>query len=96
MSQSSDRRPDAYRVTRQGFTFVLDRDNVEILHSMADFETKGEPALADEFLRLRADAWAETLVDAGAAPGEYAVRVDPHQQKVHFVLAETVVVSADI
>jgi hypothetical protein len=85
-----------YRVTRQGFTFLLDRRNVETLQTMPDFETKGEPALADEFLRFRADSWAETLMDAGAAPGEYAVRVDPHQQKVHFVLGSTVVMSADI
>jgi hypothetical protein len=95
MAWDSTASPE-YRVTRQGFTFLLDRRNVDTLHTMPDFETKGEPALADEFLRFRADSWAEALMDAGVAPGDYAVRVDPHQQKVHFVLGSTVVMSADI
>jgi len=87
---------DPYRFESSGFAFLLDRENVGRLKGMADFENQEEPALAEQFLRQRAEAWAETLADAGSAPTEIAVRVDPHQRKAHLVRGSTIVVSADI
>jgi hypothetical protein len=104
-----DERHGPYRFESGGFAFLLDRENVLRLKGMADFETQEEPAVAEQFLRLRAEAWAETLNSvggqgsppdpvgaAGTPPAEIAVRVDPHQRKAHLVRDQTVVVSADI
>jgi len=100
-----DERHGPYRFECGGFAFLLDRENVLRLKGMADFETQEEPAVAEQFLRLRAEVWAETLNSvggqdslgaAGSPPAEIAVRVDPHQRKAHLVRDQTVVVSADI
>lgn len=90
-----DRRTN-YRFESNGFAFLLDSENVGRLKGMADFETQEEPALAEQFLRLRAEEWAEALTDAGASPADIAVRVDPHQRKAHLVKGSAVIVSADI
>jgi hypothetical protein len=83
-------------MTKEGYTFVLDGENVDRLKTLADFETKEEPALAEDFLRFHVEAWAENLADAGAAPGDVFVSVDPHQRKTHLVRGATKVFSADI
>ena len=81
---------------KDGYTFLLDRPNVEKLKSLSDFEGREEPAVAEEFLRFRVERWAETLADAGAPPAEFSVEIDPHQRKTHLRRASTVVVSTDI
>lgn len=83
-------------MARGGYTFVLDGANVDLLKTLADFETEEEPALAEDFLRFRVEAWAENLTDAGAAPGEVFVSVDPHQRKTHLERASETLFSADI
>jgi hypothetical protein len=85
-----------YRLTREGYTFVLDGENVDRLKTLADFEAEEEPALAEDFMRYRADGWAENLADAGAAPGDVFVSVDPHQRKTHLVRSSATLFSADI
>jgi hypothetical protein len=85
-----------YRLRREGYTFVLDGENVDRLKTLADFEAKEEPALAEDFLRFRVEAWAENLADAGAAPGDVTVSVDPHQRKTHLVRSSETLFSADI
>ena len=83
-------------MTKEGYTFVLDGENVDRLKTLADFEAGEEPALAEEFLKFRVEAWAENLADAGAAPGEVFVSVDPHQRKTHLTRAGAALFSADI
>ncbi len=85
-----------YRMAREGYTFVLDRANVEKLKTLPDFEGREEPALAEDFLRFRVETWAENLGDAGAAPGEVSVSVDPHQRKAHLFRGAAKLFSADI
>lgn len=85
-----------YRMARDGYTFVLDRSNVEKLRTLPDFEGKEEPALAEDFLRFRVETWAENLGDAGAPPGEVSVSVDPHQRKAHLSRGASILFSADI
>jgi hypothetical protein len=91
--QTGDR---AYRMTKEGYTFVLDGENVDRLKTLADFEAEEEPALAEDFLKFRVEAWAENLADAGAAPGDVFVSVDPHQRKTHLVRGATKLFSADM
>jgi hypothetical protein len=85
-----------YRMKREGFAFILDPPNVEKLKSMPDFEGREEPAVAEDFLRSRAEAWVDVLASAGAEPGEIAVSIDPHQKKAHLKRAQQVVITADI
>jgi len=85
-----------YRASRDGFAFVLDRSNVEKLKAMPDFEGREEPAVAEDFLRFRAEAWADVLRSAGAEPGEIAVEIDPHQKKARLSKATRIVITADI
>jgi hypothetical protein len=85
-----------YRVTREGYTFVLHGENVDRLKTLADFETEEEPALAEDFLRFRVEAWAENLADVGAEPGDVLVSVDPHQRKTHLLRGGITLFSADI
>ena len=85
-----------YVMERDGYRFVLERAEVQKLKSLSDFEAREEPALPEDFLRFRVEGWAENLADAGAARGEVAVRVDPHQRKAHLLRDETVLFSADI
>jgi len=69
---------------------------VDRLKVLPDFEGKEEPALAEDFLRFRVEAWAENLSDAGAAKGEVSVSVDPHQRKAHLNRGSAKLFSADI
>ena len=89
-------RKEPYRVEWEGYAFSLERRDVEILKALPDFEGREEPAVADEFLRFRAERWAENLSDAGAAPGEVAVRIDPHQRKAHLLRGSTLLFSAEL
>ena len=85
-----------YRVSREGYAFVLERPDVETLKAMPDFEGREEPAVAEDFLRFRAESWADVLSAAGAEPGEIAVSIDPHQKKAHLKRAQRIVITADI
>ena len=85
-----------YRMEREGYLFALDSSNVAKLKALSDFEGKEEPALAEDFLRFRVEAWAENLTDAGARPGDVSVSVDPHQRKAHLSRGATTLFSADI
>ena len=83
-------------MNREGYAFVLERPDVETLKAMPDFEGKEEPAVAEDFLRFRAEGWADVLTAAGAEPGEIAVSIDPHQKKAHLKRAQRIVITADI
>jgi hypothetical protein len=99
MEHPNSQRPQdhrTYRACRDGYAFVLDRPNVEILKAMPDFEGQEEPAVAEAFLRTRAEAWADVLSSAGAEPGEIAVEIDPHQKKARLSKATRIVITADI
>lgn len=85
-----------YRTDREGYAFVLPRTEVEKLKAMPDFEGREEPAVAEDFLRFRAEGWADVLSAAGAEPGEIAVSIDPHQKKAHLKRAQRIVITADI
>jgi hypothetical protein len=89
-------KPRTYRTDREGYAFVLDRSEVETLKSMPEFEGREEPAIAEDFLRFRAEIWADVLSSAGAAPGEIRVSIDPHQKKAHLKQAQRIVITADI
>lgn len=89
-------RAETYRTERDDFTFVLDRDGVAAVKGLPDFEGREEPAVAEEFLRTRAEGWAEALASAGAGAGEYAVRVDGRQGKAHLYRNGSLVFSADL
>jgi len=89
-------RPAAYSIERAGYVFELPSAEVTQLKRLPDFELKEEPALADEFLRYRAERWAENLADARATPGLVEIRVDPHQRKTHFYRGQTLLFSADL
>ena len=89
-------RATSYRVARDAFAFVLDREGVTAVKGLPDFEGREEPAVAEEFLRTRAEGWADALASAGAQAGDYAVVVDGHQGKAHLVRNGTVVFSADL
>jgi hypothetical protein len=96
MEPNSPNPSRIYRTDREGFAFVLDRANVEKLKAMPDFEGREEPAVAEDFLRSRAEAWADVLASAGAQPGEIAVEIDPHQKKARLTKATRIVITADI
>ena len=96
MDINSPKRRETYRLDREGYAFVLDRPEVDKLKAMPDFEGREEPAVAEDFLRYRAEAWADVLSSAGAEPGEIAVSIDPHQKKAHLKKAQRIVITADI
>ena len=96
METNSQKQSRAYRMDREGYAFVLDRPEVDKLKSMPDFEGREEPAVAEDFLRFRAEGWADVLTSAGAEPGEIAVTIDPHQKKAHLKKAQRIVITADI
>jgi hypothetical protein len=93
---NSPYRSRTYRASRDGYAFVLDPANVAKLKAMPDFEGREEPAVAEDFLRSRAEAWADVLTSAGAEPGEIAVEIDPHQKKARLSKATRIVITADI
>jgi hypothetical protein len=96
METNSPEKPRVYRMHREGYAFVLERPDVEKLKAMPDFEGREEPAVAEDFLRFRAESWADVLSAAGAEPGEIAVSIDPHQKKAHLKRAQRIVITADI
>lgn len=85
-----------YRFERAGYAFELPAEEVAHLRRLPDFEGKGEPAVADEFLRFRAERWAENLSDAGIAPGGVEVRIETHQRKAQLLRAGALLFSAEI
>ncbi|HEY1435303.1 MAG TPA: hypothetical protein VGG65_07995 [Thermoanaerobaculia bacterium] len=96
MEPNSRNSTRSYRASRDGFAFVLDHPNVEKLKALPEFEGREEPAVAEDFLRSRAEAWADVLASAGAGPGEISVEIDPHQKKARLSKATRIVVTADI
>jgi hypothetical protein len=96
METNSPEKSRVYRMDRDGYAFVLERPDVEKLKAMPDFEGREEPAVAEDFLRFRAESWADVLSAAGAEPGEIAVSIDPHQKKAHLKRAQRIVITADI
>lgn len=96
MEPNSPKGAGIYRTDREGYAFVLPRTEVEKLKAMPDFEGREEPAVAEDFLRFRAEGWADVLSSAGAEPGEIAVSIDPHQKKAHLKRAHRIVITADI
>ena len=96
MEPNSQQQRQVYRTSRDGYAFVLERSDVDKLKAMSDFEGREEPAVAEDFLRFRAESWADVLASAGAEPGEIGVAIDPHQKKAHLKRAERVVITADI
>jgi hypothetical protein len=86
----------SYRVGLEGYVFRLDPEAVVAVKALPDFEGKEEPAVAEEFLKTRAEGWADALASAGAEPGEYAVRVDEHQAKAHLSRGGVLIFSADL
>ena len=89
-------RPQSYRIERGGFRFELPATQVDRLKKLPDFETREEPALADDFLRFRAEGWAENLADAGAEPGPVEIRIDTHQKKSQLFRGDDLLFSADL
>ena len=85
-----------YRIEKDGYAFLLDPANVQKLKTLPDFEGSEEPAVAENFLRTRAERWAETLAHAGVPAAQFLVRVDPHQRKTHLVKGSRIAFSADI
>ncbi len=96
MDTNSRNRTESYRMDREGYAFLLSRPEVDKLKAMPDFEGREEPAVAEDFLRYRAEAWADVLSSAGAEPGEISVSIDPHQKKAHLKQAQRIVITADI
>lgn len=92
----SDDLAGTYRVEREGYAFRLDAEGVRAVKALPDFEGKEEPAVAEEFLKTRAEGWADALASAGVEAGVYDVRVDEHQGKAHLSRAGTPVFSADL
>jgi hypothetical protein len=89
-------RASSYRREQDGYSFVLERPEIDRLKSLPDFEGREEPAVAEDFLRLRAESWAESLAHSGAGPAEFTLRIDPHQRKVHLVQGSKTAFSADL
>jgi hypothetical protein len=85
-----------YVADAAGNRFRLDAKNVAVLRTIPEFEGKEEPALPDEFLRMRVEGWAEQLASAGAPPGEYGVGLDAHQRRAHLSRQGNVVFTAEI
>jgi hypothetical protein len=94
--ETNSPKPRSYRADREGFAFVLDRSEVERLKTMPEFEGREEPAVAEDFLRFRAEGWADVLTSAGAEPGEIQVSIDPHQKKARLTRSQRIVITADI
>ena len=76
--------------------FLLDAANAAALRTIPDFEGREQPAVAEEFLRFRAEGWADQLAAAGAAPGEIRVQLEPRQRKVRLLSGEKLLFTADI
>ena len=70
-----------YAVRFSGYGFRLDEEAARVLRTVPDFDAREEPAVAEDFLRAHAESWSDALASAGAGPGEYDVRIDPHQRR---------------
>jgi hypothetical protein len=88
--------PTPYRIEKGGFRFEMPGSEVATLRKLPDFESSEEPAVADEFLRIRAEGWAENLSDAGAEPGPVLIRIDTHERKTKLYREGELLFSADI
>ena len=88
--------PATYRFAREGFVFLLDAADAALLATLPDFEGREQPAVAEEFLRFRAETWADSLAAAGAPRGEIRVRLEPRQRKVRLSSGEKLLFIADI
>ncbi len=86
----------SYTAQFEGYRFRLDAENVSRLKGLPDFEGREEPAVAEEFLRARAETWADALAAAGAAPAEFDVHLDPHDRRAHLQRGEIVIFRAEI
>lgn len=86
----------SYTAESAGYRFRIDSENVAILRTIPDFEGREEPALAEDFLRWRAETWADALTAAGAPPGEYGVGLDAHQRRARLSREGHVVFTAEI
>lgn len=96
MPTSDSPSPRTYVAESQGYRFRMGSEDVRVLRTIPEFESREEPAIGDEFLRERAEVWADALASAGAAPGEYSVRVDAHQRRARLSRGDTVVFTAEI
>jgi hypothetical protein len=85
-----------YTVRFSGYGFRLDGEAAQILRTVPDFDAREEPAVAEDFLRARAESWSDALASAGAGPGEYDVRIDPHQRRALLCRDGEVVFVAEI
>ena len=88
--------PSPYTADSAGYRFRLDAENVSRLKGLPDFEGREEPAVAEEFLRARAETWADALAAAGAPPGQFDVLLDAHQRRAHLSRGGSVIFSAEI
>lgn len=89
-------RPAPYRIAMEGYSFRMERPETARLRRLPDFESKEEPAGAEDFLRSRAEQWAENLAAAGVGPGEVEVRVDPHERRAKLYRGEKLLFAAEI
>jgi hypothetical protein len=85
-----------YSANWQGYRFRLDPNSVGVLKSMPDFEGRELPALAEDFLRNRAEVWADALASAGAGPGDFDVAVDAHERRARLSREGALVFKAEI
>lgn len=85
-----------YRFAKDGFVFLLDGADAALLPSLPDFEGREQPAVAEEFLRFRGEAWADSLAAAGAGHGEIRVHLEPRQRKVRLLSGDKLLFIADI
>jgi hypothetical protein len=96
MQPAAGARPGPYRHERGGYIFELLPAAVTLLRRLPDFELKEEPAVAEDFLRHRAEPWAENLSDAGVAPGVVDVRIDVHARRARLHRGEKLLFTAEI
>ncbi|HYK41159.1 MAG TPA: hypothetical protein VE007_02140 [Thermoanaerobaculia bacterium] len=85
-----------YSSSWQGYRFRMNPDSVAVLKDMPDFEGRELPALAEDFLRTRAEVWADALASAGAGPGDFDVTVDAHERRAKLSRAGSLVFKAEI
>ena len=85
-----------YSTSWQGYRFRMNPDSVAVLKRMPDFEGGELPALAEDFLRTRAEVWADALASAGAGPGDFDVTVDAHERRARLSREGALVFKAEI
>ena len=89
-------RTGGYTAEASGYRFRLDSTNVAVLRGIPEFEGREEPALPEEFLRWRAETWADKLASAGSPPGDYEVQLDAHQMRAGLFREGRLVFTAEI